>query len=136
MVIGADVSHAAPGSLQPSMAAVTCSMDRWGCRYAAACETNGHRVEMISQFNMESMLAPLFREWMSTVGKGQMPQHVIYFRDGVSEGQYQHVIQQELYLLKRVWKTLDPDDPKHTNFNNVSLTNGRGHYTPYSNPKV
>lgn len=47
-IIGADVSHGAPGAQTPSMAAMTLSMDRLGIRYAAACETNGYRVEMIT----------------------------------------------------------------------------------------
>ena len=114
MVIGADVSHAAPGSMQPSMAALTVSMDTLGCRYAAACESNGHRVEMITQFNMEDMLAPLFREWMSTVGKGRMPQHIMYFRDGVSEGQYQHVLHQEIMYIKHIWRKLEANERDHS----------------------
>lgn len=32
LVIGADVSHGAPGSMAPSMAAMTISMDRLGVR--------------------------------------------------------------------------------------------------------
>jgi eukaryotic translation initiation factor 2C len=43
MVIGADVSHASPGSPQASMAALTMSMDKHASRYAAAVQTNGHR---------------------------------------------------------------------------------------------
>jgi eukaryotic translation initiation factor 2C len=62
-------------------------MDLLGCRYAAAVESNGHRVEIISKANMERMLKPLFREWMQTVGGGCFPSQIIYFRDGVSEGQ-------------------------------------------------
>ena len=89
------------------MAAVTCSMDQLGLRYAAACESNGHRVEMITKFNMEDMLSPLFREWMANVGGGGLPRHVMYFRDGVSEGQFQHVLQQEIRYLKHIWSTLD-----------------------------
>ena len=119
MIVGADVSHASPGSLQPSMAALTCSMDKTGCRYAAACESNGHRVEMVTQFNLEDMLTPLFRQWMSEVGMGRMPQQFFYFRDGVSEGQYQHVIQQEVKHIKRIWRTLDESN-KYVNYEKVS----------------
>ena len=72
-------------------------------RYAAAVETNGHRVEMITPYNMENMLTPLFREWMTEAGKGRFPAHVIYMRDGVSEGQYQHVLQQEIRDLRKIW---------------------------------
>lgn len=121
IIVGADVSHAAPGSLQPSMAAVTCSLDKTACRYAAAVETNGHRVEMITQSNLENMLAPLFREWMSNVGQGRMPEHFMYFRDGVSEGQYQHVIQQEVKNIKRIWKILD-EPQKYQNFEKIKFT--------------
>ncbi|KAL9121776.1 MAG: hypothetical protein Q9187_001664 [Circinaria calcarea] len=110
IIVGADVSHASPGSMQPSMAALTVSMDALCLRYAAACETNGHRVEMITTSNMEQMLMPLFRNWMETVGQGRKPAHVIYFRDGVSEGQYQHVMQQEVRDLKRVWTALFGND--------------------------
>ena len=107
MIIGADVSHASPGSLQPSMAALTVSMDTICARYAAACETNGHRVEMITTFNIENVLTPLVREWMSTVSGGHMARHVIYVRDGVSEGQYQHVLQEEVRDIKRVFEGID-----------------------------
>ncbi len=43
MILGADVSHASPGSPQASMAALTMSLDKDACRYAAAVQTNGHR---------------------------------------------------------------------------------------------
>jgi eukaryotic translation initiation factor 2C len=43
MIVGADVSHASPGSPQASMAALTMSMDKHASRYAAAVQTNGHR---------------------------------------------------------------------------------------------
>jgi eukaryotic translation initiation factor 2C len=102
MIIGADVSHASPGSIQPSMAALTMSFDRFGGRYAAGCQTNGHRVEMISEANMKSLLTPLARRWMNDVGGGRIPQHIYYIRDGVSEGQYAHVLNQEVPHIKAV----------------------------------
>ena len=104
MLIGADVSHASPGSLQPSTASLTVSMDRECIRYAAGCQTNGHRVEIISHWNMVNILSPLFREWMMSVGEGRAPQHIIYMRDGVSEGQYQHIMAHEVNGLRAVWK--------------------------------
>jgi eukaryotic translation initiation factor 2C len=102
MFIGADVSHASPGSMAPSMAALTVSFDRFGGRYAAACQTNGHRVEMISEANMRSMLGPLITQWVNQVGGGKVPAQVYYMRDGVSEGQFAHVIQQEVPHIKAV----------------------------------
>jgi len=109
MVIGADVSHSAPGAQNPSMAALTVSMDKLGIRYAAACETNGYRVEMITTDNINSMLKPLISTWSRTIGGGKMPSRIMYFRDGVSEGQYQHVLQQEVQDMKALLKTANPN---------------------------
>jgi eukaryotic translation initiation factor 2C len=102
MFIGADVSHASPGSMQSSMAALTVSFDRHAGRYAAACQTNGHRVEMISEANMRGMLGPLVTQWTNTVGGGRLPEQIYYMRDGVSEGQFAHVLQQEVPIIKAV----------------------------------
>ena len=105
MIIGADVSHPTPGTLGASMAAVTVSMDRFGARYAASCQSNGDRVEMITTWNWDKMLLPLFQEWRHKMGR--VPQHIIYMRDGVSEGQFQHVLQLEWKDIKAVWEQLD-----------------------------
>lgn len=108
VVIGADVSHAAPGSEAASMAALTMSMDQQGIRYAATAETNGYRVEMISTDNINSMLKPMFQYWTTNVNNGKFPQRIVYFRDGVSEGQYQHVLEQEVRDIKALIKTANP----------------------------
>lgn len=114
MIIGADVSHAAPGIGAPSYAAMTVSMDRHACRYAAGVQTNGYRVEMISTRNMRDMLIPVFRHWMTDVSGGHLPQHIYYFRDGVSEGQYLNVLKYEVADMKEIWKELSkPARPDH-----------------------
>jgi eukaryotic translation initiation factor 2C len=100
MIIGSDVSHPTPGSPQASMAALTMSMDQEAVRYAAAVQTNGIRVEMITRANIISMMMPLFHEWIKKVGGGRGPSHIYYFRDGVSEGQYMHVLDEEVKDMK------------------------------------
>ena len=93
IVIGADVSHASPGTDAPSMAAITVSMDSTstldrtydlalayhvseiGVRYAAAGETNGHRVEMITTMNIRATLLPLVKYWIKSVNGGVPPEH-------------------------------------------------------------
>ncbi|RVX69464.1 hypothetical protein B0A52_06528 [Exophiala mesophila] len=102
MFIGADVSHASPGSPQASMAAITVSWDQFGGRYAAACQSNGRRVEMISDENWQSCFAPLVLKWKEMIGHGRLPEQVYYMRDGVSEGQYVHVMNREVPAIKRV----------------------------------
>lgn len=101
LIIGADVSHAAPGSPQASMAAITVSMDKIACRFAAAVQTNGRRVEMITPNNIKTMLVPLVKQWANNPKLGgTTPQHIYYFRDGVSEGQYSQVLNQEVVNMK------------------------------------
>lgn len=106
MFIGADVSHASPGSYQASMAAITVSFDRIGGRYAAGTQTNGHRVEIISESNWNYILKPLASQWVMTVGGGQLPTHVYYFRDGVSEAQYTHVLKEEVPAIISVLSSI------------------------------
>jgi eukaryotic translation initiation factor 2C len=108
LVIGADVSHAAPGQQSASMAAMTASMDPLGARYAAVCDSNGFRVEMIQTEKINSMLKPLIQHWVGAVGNGSFPKRILYFRDGVSEQQYSHVLQQEVADMKALLKSANP----------------------------
>jgi len=107
MIIAADVSHAPPGSDGGSMAAITCSMDQNYTRYAAQCETNGHRVEIITTDNINKLLGKMVYKWISQFG-GQLPKRILYLRDGVSEGQYEHVLDQEVKDMKALCRRLNP----------------------------
>lgn len=92
------MSHASPGSLQPSIAAITMSMDPDCLKYAAHVQSNGRRVEMISEENIRAGFMQLFKYWVETAKTG--PAHIYYFRDGVSEGQYKAVLEDEVGHMK------------------------------------
>ncbi|OKL60549.1 hypothetical protein UA08_04065 [Talaromyces atroroseus] len=102
IIIGADVSHAAPGSFAPSLAAISVSADQNGAKYMGSCQTGDSRVEIINEYNMKEMLTPLVDEWTKTVGNGRRPQNVYYFRDGVSTGQFAQVLEKEVPVIKDV----------------------------------
>ncbi|THC99021.1 hypothetical protein EYZ11_001495 [Aspergillus tanneri] len=112
MIIGADVTHSPLGVWSPSMAAMSVCMDTFGGRYWGACEANGDRIEILARANIEIMLTPLVREWMSTVGQGRAPERVYYFRDGVSTGQFEQVLQQEVFDIKGIFMKLTQDQWK------------------------
>ncbi|KAI1101620.1 Piwi-domain-containing protein [Jackrogersella minutella] len=112
LMIGCDVSHAAAGSQQPSMAALTMSMDRNATRFAASVQTNGYRQETILAVSMHDMLPKLIKHWM-LVNK-TVPEHVYYLRDGVSEGQFQQVLEKEVTEMKRAFREKNAGDPKFT----------------------
>ncbi|KAI0024005.1 Piwi domain-containing protein [Xylariomycetidae sp. FL0641] len=112
MMIGADVSHASPGSSQPSIAAMTVSMDKFATRYAGAVETNGYRTELVQANSLQTMLTPLIATWRKT--NKVSPQHIYYLRDGVSEGQFSGVIRDEVSGMKRVFREAGCQVPKFT----------------------
>lgn len=112
MIIGVDVSHGASGSQAPSMAALTMSMDKHGTRYAAACETNGFRKEIVQDWAMDSMLPKLLAHWRKI--NGVPPAHVYYIRDGVSEGQFHHVLEEEVKHMKSCFTKVKIPIPKFT----------------------
>ncbi|KAF2859346.1 Piwi-domain-containing protein [Piedraia hortae CBS 480.64] len=99
-IIGADVSHAAPGSTTPSMAAITCSADIYASRYWGLAETNGFRQEIISPDNIHTVFGELIRAWIHGVNNNQPPSTILYIRDGVSEGQYQYILSHEVAGMK------------------------------------
>ncbi|EGX96643.1 eukaryotic translation initiation factor 2C 2 [Cordyceps militaris CM01] len=109
MIIGVDVSHAAPGGVTASVAAMTMSVDRDANRYAAAVETNGYRTEMLTPSNINFMFSQLSEQWKAN--HGVFPKHIIYFRDGVSEGQFAQVIEQEINEIKRYLGRAAPNQP-------------------------
>ncbi|KAL8651846.1 MAG: hypothetical protein Q9226_004519 [Calogaya cf. arnoldii] len=112
MFIGADVSHPAPGSHAPSYAAMTVSLDHTATRYAAAVETNKFRVEVIKTRNLQTCLPPLFNKWRIDVGRGRLPKHVYYFRDGVGESQYKKLLATEVADMKQIFRNMNENQAR------------------------
>ncbi|RHY23498.1 hypothetical protein DYB32_009171 [Aphanomyces invadans] len=105
IIFGADVTH--PGAMdksRPSVAAVVASTDRWGVRHAAAMRRQGHRVEQIE--DLESMAVELLKAFYSETKR--KPSQILFFRDGVSEGQFQMVLNYEITALHAACAKLEP----------------------------
>ncbi len=112
MMIGVDVSHGNTGAGSASTAAMCVSMDKDAAVYDAAVQTNGWGVEVLQPANMHSMLGPLAVKWRQS--NKATPQHVFYIRDGVSEGQFAHVMEFEVEEMKKVFKEHIGTVPKVT----------------------
>ncbi|KAK0210361.1 Piwi domain-containing protein [Desarmillaria ectypa] len=93
MIIGADVSHAAPGSMAPSVASMVASIDQYGAQYTARMEIQRSRQEIIEKLEpmVISCLEVFYRK-----NQGQVPQRLIFYRDGVSEGEFEIVRREEM----------------------------------------
>ena len=125
MVMGADVTHPPPrdSSQRPSIAAVVGSTDadvsqfnveiRLQERVAEETEkkSKGRVVEEIVA--MENITYRLLFKFKKKVG--QHPEQIVYYRDGVSEGQFSAVLKHELSAIQRACTTLEPGyEPKVT----------------------
>ncbi|XP_031556457.1 protein argonaute-2-like [Actinia tenebrosa] len=95
--LGADVTHPAAGDeKRPSIAAVVGSMDAHPSRYYASVRVQTHRQEIIAELG--AMVRELLVQfYQSTRHK---PQRIIFYRDGVSEGQFRQVLVHELKAIR------------------------------------
>ena len=116
MVVGIDVTHPSPGSREgaPSIFAVVASMDsqlsQWPVRFGVQRKS---REEVISnRSRLRAMFQELLKLWQAK--KRSYPKKIIVYRDGVSEGQYSAVIQQELAALKEAYNSLEAEKPQIT----------------------
>lgn len=99
IVIGADVTHNAAGV---SVAGVVASVDasftvyfhemRAQTPYVLGGEKLRRRKSEERIIELNCMVEALLCHWRSKSSKGQLPQTVLYYRDGVSDGQFQPVM--------------------------------------------
>ncbi|SJK96819.1 uncharacterized protein ARMOST_00065 [Armillaria ostoyae] len=102
IVMGADVMHPAPRSQSPSYAAVVANIDSNGAQYASKTKPQLGRQEMIEDLRtMAADLLGLYISHRKNVEKvSTLPKRLIFFRDGVSEGEFKRVLDLELPLLQ------------------------------------
>ncbi|KAI0144610.1 RNA interference and gene silencing protein [Xylariaceae sp. FL1272] len=104
MVVGIDVTHPSPGSSSkaPSVAAIVASVDQWLGQWPAAIRVQHARQEMVQ--DLKGLLASRLRLWRQK--NGSFPKNILVYRDGVSEGQYNVVLDNELPALREACQEL------------------------------
>lgn len=107
MLVGIDVTHPSPGSASsaPSVAGIVASVDPALGQWPADIRIQSSRQEMVS--GLDDLLVSRLRVW-AEYNKGSYPENIIVYRDGVSEGQYNTVIDEELPLLKKACEATYP----------------------------
>ncbi|KAF5730258.1 protein argonaute 1 [Tripterygium wilfordii] len=120
IIFGADVTHPHPGEdSSPSIAAVVASQD-WPeiTKYAGLVCAQAHRQELIQDLFKTwhdpvsgpvsgGMIKELLRSFRRATG--QKPLRIIFYRDGVSEGQFYQVLLYELDAIRRACASLEPN---------------------------
>ena len=103
MVVGIDVTHPSPGSAAnaPSVAAMVASTDReLGQWPAELCVQDRARKEMVKESFIADMLKTRLSLWRAK-NNGTLPENILVYRDGVSEGQYQSTLDVELAGMRQ-----------------------------------
>lgn len=98
MIMGADVTHPPAGANGGvSIAALVASMDAKYAEYRAAIRVQGPRIEIIQ--DLKSMAMEHLQQFQIRA-RGRLPDRLLFFRDGVSEGQFGEVALQEVQNLR------------------------------------
>ncbi|KAI9340830.1 Piwi domain-containing protein [Obelidium mucronatum] len=98
MIMGADVTHPPAGANGGvSIASLVASMDAKFAEYRAAIRVQGPRVEIIG--DLKGMATEHLQQFQVRA-RGRLPDRLLFFRDGVSEGQFGEVALQEVQNLK------------------------------------
>ncbi|KAI1804896.1 Piwi-domain-containing protein [Daldinia bambusicola] len=139
MIVGVDVTHS-PNPEQPSIAGMVASIDEHLGQWPAVLRhQDSPRVEMVT--HLQEMLETRLELWKQARHSQQqrqqkqqqqryLPRNIIVYRDGVSEGQYKLVLEQELPKLrdacKKVYEMESMDIPKIT-----IIVVGKRHHTRF-----
>lgn len=127
IVFGIDVTHPSPGSSDnsPSIAGVVASVDTKFSQWPASIRTQTGRQEMVS--DLEEMILERLRLWQ-TKNKGPLNKVIVY-RDGVSEGQYALVLQNEYPAFVAAFNKLYGPATKHPKLSIIIV--GKRHHTRF-----
>ncbi|GJN24774.1 hypothetical protein PR202_gb12536 [Eleusine coracana subsp. coracana] len=116
IIFGADVSHPAAGEdSSASIAAVVASMDREVTTYKAVVSAQEHRQEIIQDlFCIDKekgtpVYGGMIRELLQSFYRKtrEKPLRIIFYRDGVSEGQFGHVLLHEVNAIRKACASLE-----------------------------
>lgn len=132
VIVGVDISHPAPGAPNASVAAMTMSVDPEANRYAAAVATNGRRTEMLTTENSMSLFGQLMQHWREGHPAKAFPRHVIYLRDGTSQGEFSKVLDMEVAQIK-AWFGIHAKGMPVPKFTTIVLT--KRHKVSFSSPR-
>ena len=131
MLVGIDVTHPSPGSSStaPSVAGIVASVDANLAQWPAEIRIHERRSEMVPA--LDEMLKSRLAVW-ARANKNTYPENIIVYRDGVSEGQYNLVIDKELPLLKKACASLYPANQTAASLPRISIVIvGKRHNTRF-----
>ncbi|KAL5345607.1 hypothetical protein ACLOAV_009361 [Pseudogymnoascus australis] len=130
MVVGIDVTHPSPGSLSsaPSVAAVVASIDKHLSQFPCQLSIQEGRKEMVT--DLSEMMRSRLQLWREK--NKVLPENILVYRDGVSEGQYQVLKDDEIPSLRKACDGIYPADQRKKGFPKLSVVVvGKRHHTRF-----
>ncbi|TKA72743.1 hypothetical protein B0A55_09952 [Friedmanniomyces simplex] len=106
-----EITHLGPPSTlflpldQDFVAAIVASVDSTLAQWPTELRIQGARQEMVSA--LEEMFKGRLRFWQTRIS-GSLPHNIIVYRDGVGEGQYQLVLDNELPAIRKACRDTYP----------------------------
>lgn len=130
MIVGIDVTHPSPGSAAnaPSVAGMVASVDDQLGQWPATLSIQTGRQEMVQ--SLADMLKYHLKLWNRY--HGEYPENILVYRDGVSEGQYEIVLAEELPEFRDACKTTYSADRTKEGIPHLTIVIvGKRHHTRF-----
>ncbi|KAL7411338.1 Piwi domain-containing protein [Mrakia frigida] len=110
IIFGADVTHppvrgGGDSHIPPSIVAVVATLNGQNNSYRAEVRLQEGRTEIIQ--DMKGVTVSLLRKYRVS-NANKPPSHIIFYRDGVSEGQYEEVGSKEIKAIRDACAAIDP----------------------------
>ncbi|XP_050439319.1 protein argonaute-2-like [Adelges cooleyi] len=106
IIFGADVTHPSPDQTAiPSVAAVAASHDVKGFQYNMEWRLQSPKVEIIQ--DLEDIVHKQLLKFKDHTKV--IPKKILFFRDGVSEGQFMQLLENEFMAIRRACLRLNPN---------------------------
>ncbi|KAI5268962.1 Piwi-domain-containing protein [Aureobasidium subglaciale] len=127
MLVGIDVTHPSPGSAEgsPSIAGVVASVDEHLSAFPGSLRSQRGKEEMVQ--GLTDMMLERLELWRKH--NKNLPSKIVIFRDGVSEGQYDLVLDLELPPIQKAFEKLYGDSKKWPKVTIVIV--GKRHHTRF-----
>lgn len=138
IIIGADCTHPAPGDkVKPSIAAVVGSLDGFPSRYKASVRVqeaktkDGTETETRQEIiiDLKDMVKELLRAFYKNTG-GKKPEKIIFYRDGVSEGEFNKVVNDELKQVRQACEDISIGEEYKPSITFIVV--GKRHHTRFA----
>lgn len=141
MLIGIDVTHPSPQSAKgaPSIACVVANKDKHLCQWPGSIRKQKGKQEMVDDKerkeadtvkSLEDMIVERLNCWQENPENGRaLPKKILVYRDGVSEGQYQLVLERELPHFRAAFNRKYGPEKNHPRM--AVIVVGKRHHTRF-----